>query len=261
VIAVMTDPPSAWDTMAAWLDEKHKDEGDLWHRALIDPPLLRLLGPVAGQRVLEVAAGNGYLARKLARQGGHVTAIDASANLIALAQQREARDPLGIVYHVADAARSEMLRDGAFDVVVCNMALMDIEDAAGALGQAARVLRASGRFLASFSHPCFDVPGASAWVVERMDLTTTVWRKVSRYREVFQGWCPWRFAGPTGFHHTPAYHRPLSWYFRALRNAGLVVTALEEPAPTEELAAQSSQGEWLASVPLHVVIEAHKLTV
>ena len=27
-----------WDEMASWWDEKQGDEGDLWHRALIDPP-------------------------------------------------------------------------------------------------------------------------------------------------------------------------------------------------------------------------------
>jgi ubiquinone/menaquinone biosynthesis C-methylase UbiE len=253
--------PTAWDTMAAWLDEKHKDEGDLWHRALIDPPLLGLLGAVAGKRVLEIACGNGYLARKLARLGARVTAIDASVGLIALAQQREDRDPLGIAYHVTDAARLDVLPDETFDVAVSNMALMDIEDADGAMREAARVLRMGGRFLASFSHPCFDVPGASAWAVERMDYTSTVWRKVSRYREVFQGWCPWRLQGPQGYHRTPAYHRPLSWYFRALRRAGLVVTALEEPEPTEECLAESPQNEWIVRIPLHIVLEAHKLTV
>lgn len=255
----MTNYPTAWDTMAVWLDEKHKDEGDLWHRALIDPPLLRLLGAVAGQRVLEIACGNGYLARKLARLGARVTAIDASAGLIALARQREDRGPLGIAYHLTDAAGLDMLADETFDAAVCNMALMDIEDAEGAVREAARVLRTGGRFLASFSHPCFDVPGASAWAVERMDYTSTVWRKVSRYREVFQGWCPWRLGRTEGYHQTPAYHRPLSWYFRAFRSAGLVVTALEEPEPTEECIAGSPQGEWLVRVPLHIVLETRKM--
>ncbi len=254
----MVDKPAAWDTMAEWLDEKHNDEGDLWHRALIDPPVLRLLGTVAGQRILDLACGNGYLARKLARRGAHVTGADASSGLVSLARGREAHDPLGIAYHLADAAHLDVLEGGAFDVVICHMALMDIEDAAGAIRHAARVLDVEGRLLASLSHPCFDVPNASAWVVERMDDTVTAWRKVSRYREVFQGWCLWRVAGSDGYHRTPAYHRPLSWYVRTLRDAGLVVTALEEPEPTEEFIGGSPQGEWIAKIPLHLVIEAQK---
>jgi SAM-dependent methyltransferase len=252
--------PTAWDTMAAWLDEKHQDEGDLWHRALIDPSLLRLLGAVAGMRVLELACGNGYLARKLARLGADVTAIDLSPTLVALARQREARDRLGIRYHVADAAHLGVVPDATFDVVVCNMALMDIAEAEGAIREAARVLKNGGRFIASLSHPCFDVPNASAWAVERMDFTVTIWRKVSRYREVFQGWCPWRLPEAQGYHQTPAYHRPLSWYVRAFRHAGLMVTGLEEPAPTEEFLAGSPQAEWIASIPLHIILEARKTT-
>jgi SAM-dependent methyltransferase len=244
--------------MATWLDEKHQDEGDLWHRALIDPSVFRLLGPVTGQRVLELACGNGYLAHKLARLGAEVTAIDASPALIALAKKRSARLQLAIAYHVADAARIEVLLDASFDVVVSNMALMDIEDAAGAIREVARVLRTAGRFIASLSHPCFDVPNASAWVIERADFQTRVWRKTGRYRDAFKGSIPWQLAGPRGFHQTPAFHRPLSWYFRALKDAGLVVAMLEEPVPTEEFIAKDPQGEWIAQIPLHIVLEARK---
>jgi hypothetical protein len=52
---------------------------------------------------------------------------------------------------------------------------------------------------------------------------------------------------------------PLSWYFRALKAAGFAVTALEEPEPTEEFVKESSQGAHLREVPLHCVIEAHKI--
>jgi len=248
---------TAWEEMAAWYDEKQGDEGDLWHRSLIDPPLMRLVGCVAGLRLLDLACGNGYLARRFARMGARVTAVDASAPIIERARRREAESPLGIVYHVADVTRLGVLGDAGFDAVVCNMALMDIADAAGAIREAARVLRAGGHLVATLSHPCFDVPNASAWVVERMDFTTSVWRKVSRYRELFEGVCPWH--GPSGqLLHTPIYHRPLSWYVRSLRAAGFVVTALEEPEPTEEFAVGSPQAPWIAQIPLHCAIEARK---
>ena len=53
-----------WDQMTDWWDENIGDEGDLWHRALIDPPLLRLVGEVSGMYVLDFACGNGYLSRR-----------------------------------------------------------------------------------------------------------------------------------------------------------------------------------------------------
>lgn len=93
--------------------------------------------------------------------------------------------------------------------------------------------------------------------MERIDLTTTIWRKVSRYRETFRGLSPWR-VGPSQVTHTPIYHRPLSWYVMALRAAGFVVTALDEPEPNDEFVTEEPQGSWIAQIPLHCVIEARK---
>ena len=248
---------SAWEAMAEWYDAKQGDDGDLWHRALIDPPLIRLIGPADGLRVLDLACGNGYLARRFARMGARVIGVDASAPIVERARRRESRSPLGITYHVGDATRLDMVDGGSVDVVMCNMALMDIEDAAGAIREASRVLRPGGRLVASLSHPCFDIVDASAWVIERADFTTTIWRKVRRYRELSAGQVPWR-TGDDHLAHTPGYHRPLSWYFRTLRGAGFVITGFEEPEPTDEFLAESPSGPWIAEIPMHCVIEARK---
>lgn len=249
---------SGWDEMADWWDKQFGDEGDLWHRTLIDPPLLRLVGEVSGMRVLDLACGNGYLSRRFARQGAVVTGVDANAPIIERARAREAQEPLGISYHVSDAARLELLEDDSFDLVVSNMALMDIENAAGAIQEVSRVLRPKGRFVASLSHPCFDKVNTSGWDIERIYPKTTIWRKMSRYREQAADDLAWMRVGDQVV-YTRAYHRPLSWYFRALRAAGLVVAALEEPEPTEEFLAHSEQGPWIAEIPLHCVIEAWKV--
>ena len=250
---------SGWSEMASWWDEKQGDEGDLWHRALIDPPLIRLAGEVRGLRVLDLACGNGYLSRRFARQGAKVTAVDANVPLIELVSKREEQAPSGISYHVSDAAHLEMLSDGTIDLVVCNMALMDIENAEGAIQEVSRVLKTGGRFVASISHPCFDKVNSSGWDIEYIFPTTTIWRKMSRYREIAVDDLPWRRV-PGKVVITPSYHRPLSWYFRALRAAGMVVAAFEEPEPTEELfLANDMQAPWIAEIPLHCVFEAWKV--
>lgn len=250
----MTD--NGWADLADYWDETFGDAGDLWHRSLIDPPLLKLVGEVAGLRVLDLACGNGYLSRRFARQGASVTGLDGSAPTIELAQAREAREPLGVTYYVGDAAHMDMLTDSSFDLVVSNMALMDIEDAAGAIHEAARLLRPQGRFIFSMSHPCFDKVNTSGWAIEYVYPVTTIWLKMSRYREIAVDDLPWMKEGRTVI--TRAHHRPLSWYFQALRASGLVVAALEEPEPTEEFMANSQQAPWIAEIPLHCVIEAWK---
>jgi ubiquinone/menaquinone biosynthesis C-methylase UbiE len=249
---------SGWDQLADWWDEKHGDEGDLWHRALIDPPLLRLAGEVRGLHVLDLACGNGYPSRRFARQGAIVIAVDANVPLIELIRTREEQEPLGITYHVADAAHLEMLADGIVELAICNMALMDIENAAGAIQEVSRVLKSRGRFVASISHPCFDKVNTSGWDIEYIYPTTTIWRKMSRYREIAVNELPWRKV-PGKVIITHDYHRPLSWYFRNLRASGMVVAALEEPEPTEELLANDMQAPWIAEIPLHCVIEAWKI--
>ena len=221
------------------------------------------MGPLAGRRVLDVGCGNGSLARQLAWQGAQVTGVDASPPIIVQAQQREAQKKLGIDYHVADAARMEPIGDSGFDLVVSCMALQDIPDAAETIREAARVLRPMGRLVALFSHPCFDVPEASAWVVEHVPYVITRWRKVRRYRAVSD--VPFAWKPPSGGEVvTRSYHRPLSWYFRALSEAGFVVLGLEEPAPTQEFAQGEAGDSWpdtpfLEQIPLHCIIDARKM--
>jgi ubiquinone/menaquinone biosynthesis C-methylase UbiE len=261
-----TKPPrrsdaEMWDRMAEWWDEKQGEDGDRWHRLLIEPPFERMIGEVNGLRVLEVACGNGRLARRLAHRGASVVAVDASEAMILHAREREAENPTGTEYLVEDAALLDSLADGSFDLVVAGMALMDIVDVEGALREAGRVLRAGGRFVASMIHPCFDTGEEnSCWVAERYAYEARVFRKVGRYRELFEHRAEWRPRGrQEKVLETSYYHRPLSWYFRALRAAGLAVVAFEEPEPTDEFMAESSQGTYLREVPLHCVVEACRL--
>ncbi|MBM3947598.1 MAG: methyltransferase domain-containing protein [SAR202 cluster bacterium] len=249
---------SYWDSLADWFDRRQGDEGDLWHRALINPTVVRVLGPVHGQQVLDLACGNGALARQLARAGARVTGVDASSRLVTLAQRREAANPMGISYHVSDATRLAVLRDASVDAVVCNMGLMDIADAEAAIQEVSRVLKPNGRFVASIVHPCFDQGSGSAWVVEKSGHITSVWRKVGHYRALSEGVAVWNI-GPGQVSSTPHYHRPLSWYFRAFKAAGFVVTGLEEPEPTQEFLDNDSEGQWIQEIPLHCVFEAWKV--
>ena len=167
---------------------------------------------------------------------------------------REAKEPLGIRYLVADATRHIPLESGSFDIVASNMALMDMEDVEGAIQEAARLLRSGGRFVASLCHPCFDQGPSSTWILERFFRTTKVWRKVARYRHPFADEMPWGIEERTVT--TVGYHRPLSWYARVLRDAGFLIRSLEEPEPTPEFIEGSPQGHYVVEIPLHLVIEA-----
>jgi ubiquinone/menaquinone biosynthesis C-methylase UbiE len=114
--------------------------------------LLDLAGPVAGLVICDLGCGEGHLARYLAGQGGQVVGVDISIALLQLARARSGRD----VRFVQDAAQQlRTLPDGAFDLVVSNLALMDIPDLAATYAAVQRVLRADGRFVFAVTHPCF----------------------------------------------------------------------------------------------------------
>lgn len=248
----------AWRRLADYWIGKIGEDGDLYHRELIDPALLAVLGPVAGLRLLDLGCGTGYLARKLARSGAAVVGIDITEPLITYAREREAEEALGIAYQIADAADLAPIADGSFDVVLSNMVLMATPDAAGAIREAGRVLRPGGRFVASMKHPCFDTGSASGWLVETTNRTVTIARKVTGYREPHADTIAWAVREGER-RETPEYHRPLSWYVRTLRTAGFAVTAFEEPEPTEEFVAAMAQGILLQAMPMHCVIGAVKM--
>jgi len=248
-----------WDRLAVWRDGRMGERGDLWHRAIIDPTLLSVLGSVRGLRILDLGSGNGYLTRRWAREGAtEAVGVDASEANLRIARRRERRRRTGARFLRQDVSRLTGLDTGHFDRVVAHMSLMDIEDAEGAVHEVGRVLRPEGRFVFSISHPCFDIDLRSMWVVEQQFYEETVFRKVAGYRQEQTVRVPWKISN-TETAYTLSYHRPLPTYFRYLREAGLAVLRVEEPVPQAEALRKSPQGPYMLEIPLHLVVDAVRL--
>jgi SAM-dependent methyltransferase len=76
-----------------------------------------LAGDLRGARVLDLACGDGFYSRRLARRGASATlGVDASAEMVALGRRAEEAEPLGCRYLHADVGDVAAL--GRFDVVV-----------------------------------------------------------------------------------------------------------------------------------------------
>jgi SAM-dependent methyltransferase len=156
-----------WDSIAGYWDEEMQ-AGRTWQRTLIQPAVDRLLELKTGEKILEVACGNGEYARAMAQQGAQVLATDFSAAMV-----ERARAHAGDVeYRVADGTDLNQLLalgdSGSFDACVCNMALMDMTDIAPFAQASHTLLRAKGRLVFSIQHPAFN-GGGSARVVEQVD--------------------------------------------------------------------------------------------
>lgn len=96
--------------------------------------------PLTGATVLDLACGTGSAALAAAARGAAVTGMDLTAELIALARQR---DPGGSVdWRVGDASDTG-LPDASFDAVVSNMGIVFVEPATQ-VAEIARLLRPGG---------------------------------------------------------------------------------------------------------------------
>jgi len=117
---------STYDDIAEWYDTwtgTHSMREDPFF-----PAVESFIGEVAGQRICDLACGQGRVTRYLADLGARVVDIDLSAKLLALARDYEETRPRGIEYLQADAQSLDDKALGLFDGVLCFMALMDIPD-------------------------------------------------------------------------------------------------------------------------------------
>jgi 2-polyprenyl-3-methyl-5-hydroxy-6-metoxy-1,4-benzoquinol methylase len=157
---VSDDVRERWDGNAAFWDEWMGDEGNDWHLKLVRPAVERLLGPVEGRDVLEIACGNGLFARRLSALGARVVATDFSEPMLERARARSSGEPISYeALDVTDESALAAVPGAPFDAVVSNMALMDIERLEPLAAGLQRLLRPGGRFVFSTTHPAFNRVG------------------------------------------------------------------------------------------------------
>jgi ubiquinone/menaquinone biosynthesis C-methylase UbiE len=104
-------------------------------------PLLDAAGVRTGMRVLDVAAGPGYVAAGADARGAHAVGIDFAADMVSEARRRYPN----IEFHEGDA-ENLAFDTSSFDAVVCAFGLLHMADPDKAIAEAYRVLRPDGRF-------------------------------------------------------------------------------------------------------------------
>jgi SAM-dependent methyltransferase len=184
------------------------------------PATMTLLSELdlSGKQVLEAGCGAGVLTQWLLERGAEVTALDASAEMLALARarvgggdhvtirQHDLHEPLGFV------------SEAAFDVVVASLVLHYLRDWEPLLTEFRRVLVPGGRVVFSTHHPSWDwrnhtpddyfakLQVSETWIRAGQPFEVTFWR------------------------------RPLRDMTAAIRASGLAIEQMTEPDPLPELA-------------------------
>jgi ubiquinone/menaquinone biosynthesis C-methylase UbiE len=216
-----------WDRNAEELAATFTAEGDKHREVLLNPVLLELLGDLSGRTILDAGCGEGYLSRILAHRGARVTAVDFSRRQLEIARKRTPPE-LRIEYRHANLEKLDSISDSTFDVVVSNMVLQDLPNLDAAVREFHRVMKPNGFCVASIAHPCFAAP-VYGWVKDE-EGRKLHWR-IDRYFD--EGLEEQDY--PLGAEKPVfLFHRTLTTYFRALRDADFSITDLVEPKPSPE---------------------------
>jgi len=223
---------AAWNHNAAFWDER-MGEGNDFVEVLIWPATERLLALQPGERVLDIACGNGLYARRVAALGVDVVAFDFAADMVDYARKRTREYAGRIDYHVLDAtdeATLLALGEGQFDAAMANMALFDMAEIEPLMRALARLLRPDGRLVFSLMHPCFNNPQTTQ-VGERQDRNGEI---VTVYSVKVWGYMTSTVARGAAIPCQPEphlyFHRSLQTVLSSCFAQGFVLDALEEHA-------------------------------
>ena len=206
-----------WNESAeAWIASQG-DSGDFGRQWVMDAPMLARVRRGWFSRALDVGCGEGRFCRMLKAEGVEAVGIDPAPALI---DHARAVDPGGD-YRV-EAAEALGFPDGAFDLVVSYLSLIDIPDANAAIAEMARVLAPGGTLLIA------NLAGYNS----AADANDLGWATLSdgrrahamdHYLEEKVGWIAWKGI------RIQNWHRPLSTYMTLLLEQGLRLTHFDEP--------------------------------
>jgi len=148
---------SWWDAEADAYLEQHGaflgEERFVWGPEGLDEADARLLGEVAGRRVLEIGAGAAQCSRWLLAAGAEPVALDLSSAMLRRGRTAALGAGPRLPMVQADAAALPFAA-GSFDLA-CSAygGVPFVDDSAQVMCEVARVLRPGGRWVFSVSHP------------------------------------------------------------------------------------------------------------
>lgn len=223
-----------WDRVAGWYDNLLSVKGSDHHENLILPALERLIGLESGQRLLDVACGQGLVSRHMinVQPGATAVGVDLSEELI---KRAHGQSPESISYVVGDvrALGEADLGDEEFDAAVCVLALMNIDRIEDVFSGAMERLKPGGKMVSVVIHPAFRNPGATAWgwILDERTRQPVQFRRVDQYmtsrtQDIVMN--PGQVSSGIAAITTQTHHRPMSAYINAITASGMLVDSVEE---------------------------------
>lgn len=211
---------TSWEKVADWYDELLQNQ-DTYQEKVIWPNLKRLLDMKAGQKILDLACGQGFFSERLQKTGATIIGVDASGALIGRARKIAPK----VKFVVSPADRLDFLKENSVDKIIIVLAIQNIENPSSVFKECARVLKPKGQMIIVMNHPAFRIPKQSSWGWD--DKEKIQYRRLDGYlseSKVKIQMHPGKDAGA----FTLSFHRPLQFYFKVLRKNNLAVKNIEE---------------------------------
>ena len=246
---------TSWGPVAEWYDAYLEVTPDSYQAAVIAPNLLRVLSLKKGDRVIDIACGQGYFTRLFAEAGALVVGADISKELIAAAKKRSPK----IDFQITPAHKLSFAKDSSCDAATIVLAIQNIENMADVFAEAKRALKPGGRLVLVMNHPAFRIPKRTSWGWD--EDAKKQYRRVDGYLSAA--------TIPIDMHpgqiksaQTISYHRSLQDFFKALSKAGFVVARLEEwisHKKSEKGPKQVAEDTARKEIPMFLMLEAHSI--
>ncbi len=245
-------PTTSWEGVGKWYHGLVGEEGHYYHRQLIIPGVIRLLGPV--DALLDLACGNGVLARHLPKDAPYL-GVDASASLINAAKQKQESCK---EFQVGDIVKPLTLAKSDFSHATLILAAQNLERPELAMRNAASHLRPEGTFVLVLNHPCFRIPRQSSWGVDQEKKIQ--YRRIDRYHSSMKIPIQMHPGQKMASSETFSFHHPLTSYSHWLAEAGFVMEIMEEWYSDKKSTGSAARMENRSreEIPLFLAIRAKK---
>ncbi len=220
-----TKQTTSWQNINQWYDQIVGNDGMYYHRQIIIPKIKQLLKASSRpiERILDLACGQGVLARAIAEKHPYV-GLDLSNSLIKSAKKYASKP--NHHFHVADITKPFSIKDKNFSHSFIILALQNIEDPKACFSEIHKCLIKRGTCIIVLNHPCFRIPRQSHWGYD--EKKHLQYRKIDLYNTPVS--IPIQMNPGMGnqSNQTISFHRPLSQYIQWLSDTGFVIEDMQE---------------------------------
>ncbi len=246
---------TSWQKVSKWYNKSVGEEGHYYHQQVILPNLLRMMALRLGDKVLDIACGQGVLARAIPSNIDYV-GFDISGEFIKIARQKAGQKQK---FYVADACRKDYgFLETAFSHACVILALQNLELPNVAIVNMAERLTKGGQAFVVINHPFYRIPKASSWGWDSN--RKLQYRIVDRYLSSFDT----KITAHPGLgksDDTISFHFSLSEVAKMFFKAGMVVEGMEEWVSDKKSTGGRGRAENISrrEIPLFMAIVAKKI--